>query len=160
MREWMIYGNLDDKYEEFFIGNDTATAETEKQQQQQARGDEEGFLVNEIEELFIGSKFSSKQSQFTLNSARLPAYINLNTAKKIQFTGELLQLFKSRTLSEIYAQSASASDPNISQLSQNLSFVKVQNVVESDKCNFILFFYVPSRIETVYFRVYGFDAPK
>ena len=137
MREWMIYGNLDDKYEEFFICNDLAAASEAETASERQQRDEEmdgaGFMTNEVEELFIGSEFSSKQSQFTLNSTRLPSYINLNIAKKIQFTGELLQLFKSRTLNEIYAMHSS-NDPNISQLSQNLSFLKVQSVVESDKC--------------------------
>jgi gamma-tubulin complex component 4 len=139
MREWTIYGNLDDKYDEFFICHDaTANQEMNYEDKSSEKRDEEveGFLTNEIEDLFIGSKFSSKHSQFTLNSARLPSYVNLNIAKKIQFTGELLQLFKSRTLNEIYLPSANGNDPNVSQLSQNLSFIKLQNVVESDKCKF------------------------
>ncbi len=135
MREWMIYGNLDDKYDEFFICYDALSSQDAGEDKTVALEEAEGFLTNEMEDLFIGFKFSSKQSQFTLNSARLPSYINLNIAKKIQFTGELLQLFKSKTLNEIYLPSANGNDPNVSQLSQNLSFIKLQSVVESDKCH-------------------------
>ena len=41
------------------------------------------------------NRFTSTYSQYTLNSAKLPSYINLKVANRILFTGELLQLFRS-----------------------------------------------------------------
>lgn len=93
------------------------------------------FMINEAEDLLLGPRFSSKYSQFSLNSAQLPTYITLKVANKILFTGELLQLFKSKSLNEIYS---SGSDNNATQFSQNLSISKVQYVVDSNKCKFIL----------------------
>ena len=137
MRNWMIYGNLEDKYEEFFVCYDNL-ANSDSQKEAASRDEDNDLLFsNETDELFIGSRFSSKHSQFALNSARLPSYINIKIANKILFAGELLQLFKSQSLDEIYSSTTIQGNPNISQLSQNLSFVKLQNVVHSDKCKFI-----------------------
>ncbi len=141
LRDWMIYGNLNDKYNEFFICHE-ANVQTENTTIQSVEikalkmhEDDLGlsaFSVNEIEELFMGTKFSSNYSQFTLNTTRLPSYINLKTANKILFTGELLQLFQAKYLNEMYT-----SNPNESlnwQLGQNLSINKIQYIFESDKC--------------------------
>ena len=56
-----------------------------------------------------GNRFSSSYSQYTLNSARLPSYLNLKVANKILFTGELLQLFQASHMSEAFGQSDEAS---------------------------------------------------
>jgi hypothetical protein len=154
MRDWMIYGYLDDKYDEFFIVCDTnaANANDDKQQTMlksmtNSKPDElDTFIMNEIEEQAIENKFSSKNSQYALNSARLPSFINLKIANKILFTGDLLQLFKSKTLKEIYF---TANDPNISQLAQNLSFIRLQNVFDSNKSKLSAIFY--------YFNPYLFN---
>lgn len=156
LRDWMIYGHLNDKYDEFFISLDkilndtTATVEsvdkngtaTSKTQ------DEEGFFMsNEMEDLFLGHRFSSRYSQYCLNCTRLPSFINLKTANKILFAGELLQLFKSKSLNEIYSTSAHtnetsqiASATSSFHFSLNLSVNKVQHIADSNKC--ILFIVV------------------
>lgn len=111
LRDWMVCGQLNDKYEEFFICID------DKRQQEVAvhvggqcvqqsmidsiMGEDvtsgSATSVNEVEELFFGqNRFTSTYSQYTLSSAKLPAYINLKVANKILFTGELLQLFQSQ----------------------------------------------------------------
>lgn len=134
LRDWMIYGNLDDKYGEFFIALE-ASNDSSKQSSQDERvkkeEEVEKFHLNEIEEALMGaSKFSSKQTQFALSTHRLPSYVSLKIANMILFTGELLQLFKLKTLEEIYASSA----PTDVNLSQNLSMVKLQNATATDKC--------------------------
>lgn len=103
LRDWMVRGCLNDKYEEFFICiDDKKQAEIQQtgivaQQSMidSIMGEDATANVNEVEELFFGNnRFTSNYSQYTLNSAKLPSYINLKVANKILFTGELLQLFQ------------------------------------------------------------------
>ncbi|RNA08423.1 Gamma-tubulin complex component 4 [Brachionus plicatilis] len=118
LRDWLIFGNLNDKYAEFFIYLDRKnleSAETSSDKNSQNTFDCASTL-NEAEEMILGNKFSSKFSQFSLNSAQLPSYISLKIANKILFTGELLQLFKSKSSDEIYSD-----EKNSTQFCQNLS---------------------------------------
>ena len=127
LRDWMIYGNLNDKYEEFFICHDKElTSEVENQ----AYKDESD--LTEIDEIFSNLRFSSSYSQFKLNSSKLPSFINLKIANKILFTGELLQIFQIKCLtgniSSINGNDAQTMAPN-----------KLQYLPEFDRCNFIFF---------------------
>jgi gamma-tubulin complex component 4 len=89
LRDWMIYGNLNDKYEEFFICHDKDYClETESQTTK------EDSDLTEIDNIFSSLRFSSSYSQFKINSFKLPSYISIKIANKILFTGELLQIFQ------------------------------------------------------------------
>lgn len=112
LRDWMICGVLNDKYDEFYIyldknhTNPDSTIQTTNQDDNllMLDGTLAGFNlnnINEVEELFIGVRFNSSYSQYTLSSPRLPSYLNLKCANKILFTGELLQLFQAKFLNEI-----------------------------------------------------------
>ena len=90
LRDWMIYGNLNDKYEEFYICHDKELfcdtySQTEK--------GEDTELI-EIDNIFSSLRISSSYSQFKINSSKLPSYISIKIANKILFTGELLQIFQ------------------------------------------------------------------
>ena len=127
----MIYGNLNDKYDEFFIFYDqssggagtginqtalqstkveydnefdeTATANTIAMTTIGATASQMPTLINDFERFSIGSRFSSSYSKFNLNSRNLPLFINLKVANKILFAGELLQLFQAKYLNEIHS---------------------------------------------------------
>jgi hypothetical protein len=136
LRDWMIYGNLTDKYEEFYICydiNKTIASNTTKTNTDLE--EDAGIVTNELDDLFIGTRFSSNYSQFVMMSSRLPSFINLKIANHILFTGELLQLFQAKFLNEIY--SSGGIDSLNFQLAQNLSLNKVQYVSEFDKSLFI-----------------------
>lgn len=129
LRDWLIFGNLNDKYGEFFIQMDQKNLDsTENNKTSQIKIDNLSNL-NEAEEIILEDKFSSKFSQFSLNSSQLPSYISLKIANKILFTGELLQLFKSKSIDEIYSD-----DKNTTQFSQNLSVNKIQLIKQKNKC--------------------------
>lgn len=127
LRDWLIFGNLNDKYGEFFIYMDQKNLDsTDNDKNNQNKIDN----FNEAEEFILEDKFSSKFSQFSFNSSQLPSYISLKIANKILFTGELLQLFKSKSIDEIYSD-----DKNSVQFSQNLSVNKIQLIKQKNKCN-------------------------
>jgi hypothetical protein len=144
LRDWMIYGTLNDKYDEFYIcydanknentinNNNNNNTNNSTTNNTTSNDDEDaGIVANELDEFFLGTRFSSNYSQFTLMSSRLPSFINLKIANHILFTGELLQLFQAKFLNEIY--SAGGTDSINFQLAQNLSINKVQYVSEIDK---------------------------
>ena len=129
LRDWMIYGNLNDKYEEFYIcydNNNSSNETTMTDKQAHKTQEDDPGLINEIEDIFLTTRFSSSFCLFSLNSSKLPSYINLKIANKILFTGELLQLFQAKYLNEIYTSGDAAA--------QNTTVSKVQYISESDKC--------------------------
>ncbi|CAF0716055.1 unnamed protein product, partial [Brachionus calyciflorus] len=129
LREWLIYGNLNDKFNEFFIYLDpTQPEETMVDKTRKNQEYDDDMNINETEELLMGSRFSSKYSQFSIESTQLPSYISFKIANKILFTGELLQLFKAKSLNEIYSN-----DKENTQFSFNLSVNKVQLIMETNK---------------------------
>ena len=141
LRDWMIYGDLNDKYEEFFIFYDST--KTESTTSNKANDDDEvGMMANDLDEFFLGTRFSSNYSRFNLLSARLPAFVSLKIANHILFTGELLQLFQVKFLNEIYT--SGGIDSISFQLAQNLSINKVQYISEIDKCLSLFFILFPS----------------
>ena len=85
LRDWMICGHLNDKYEEFFIyldknlttGNADATSQDDDFLMLKSLTGFNLNSINEVEELFIGVRFSSNYSQYTLSSPKLPSYMNL-----------------------------------------------------------------------------------
>ena len=139
LRDWMIYGILSDKYQEFFIDlndkNEDTTTELEKTAKTQ---DDElgigGFTVsqlNEIEELLIGGRLISNYSMHKLNSIMFPSYLNLKTANKILFTGEALQLFKPKFVNEKESKINQSIDEQVQK--------KFHIHMDSNKCNFKIF---------------------
>lgn len=109
LRDWMVCGIMNDNYEEFFIciderkqGELERAGKIEKQSMVDSIMGEDPSSFNvdqEFEDLFLGmNRFTSSYSQYTLNSTKLPAYINLKVANKILFTGELLQLFQDKDI--------------------------------------------------------------
>lgn len=101
LRDWMIYGILRDKYDEFFICPKSTMAKTNNDEIKQVRNQDnelgiDGFTLaqlSEVEDMITGAQFSSFYSEYTLNSMMFPSYLTLKTANKILFTGEALQLF-------------------------------------------------------------------
>ena len=134
LRDWMIYGQLNDKYDEFYICHDKnvsdATLSTTSTADNQGKTSDEDANYNEIDEIFSSMRFSSSYSQFKLNSSKLPSYINLKIANKILFTGELLQIFQVKYMSE---NVASKNDTTVNT-TLNTTFNKVQYAPEFDKC--------------------------
>ena len=148
LRDWMICGHLNDQFEEFYIyldkNNTTGNADSTSQ--------DDDFLmlksltgfnlnsINEVEELFIGARFSSNYSQYTLSSTKLPSYINLKCANKILFTGELLQLFQVKFLNDINSDETlgnlSVLDATASSVNSLLANNKTQFNSEFEKCKF------------------------
>ncbi len=90
LRDWMIFGNLNDKYEEFYICHDK---EFFSDNYSQTEKGEDTELI-EIDKIFSSLRISSSYSQFKINSSKLPSYISIKIANKILFTGELLQIFQ------------------------------------------------------------------
>lgn len=149
LREWMLYGNLNDKHGEFFIGlmetgsnsitssslslaGGSATAST-------APSGTSGYDddVDDLNEIFsMGDRFSSGFSQYWVNLSLLPSFIEQKTANKILFNGELLQLFKSSSSgpSNDNAFDDDTVNGQISMISiMNMSFGQIQNNL-SNKC--------------------------
>lgn len=89
LRDWMIYGNLNDKYEEFYICHDKDFFNESDNQ-----ATKEDYDLIEIDNIFSSLRFSSSYSQFKINTSKLPSYISIKIANKILFTGELLQIFQ------------------------------------------------------------------
>jgi hypothetical protein len=161
LRDWMVYGHLNDKYNEFFICLDKIltneksatsilannTLELDKTLLATASSTmaDDCLLYNDVEDLFFGARFSSRYSQYCLNSSQLPSFIKLKTANKILFAGELLQLFKSKSLNDIYTTSGGltgtadnqqqSNETSLFQFTLNLTVNKVQSVTDSNKCN-------------------------
>lgn len=150
LRDWMICGHLNDKYDEFYIyidknhnTNDQTTQASNAQDDEllMLGGSLAGFNlnnINEVEELFIGIRFNSSYSQYTLSSTKMPSYLNLKCANKILFTGELLQLFQAKFLNEI------SNSDDTTMVTLNKSSIldsttannKTQFISEFDKCNY------------------------
>lgn len=142
LREWMLYGNLSDEHDEFFVcrssSSSSAAAAVSVLQAPTAAADNGG----DLDEIFSvsSSRFSSSFTHYSLNPAQLPGFIGIKTANKIIFTGELLQLFKSKSLDEIYTNYTGvtendASMSNYFQYSMNFSINRVQHITDSNKCN-------------------------
>jgi gamma-tubulin complex component 4 len=109
MRNWMIFGILTDKYDEFFIFHDKKEDSPQKvtkkvafSQQQDNDEDEDDFNDTGDEFNADTQKFSSKYSQYSLNGAMLPSFIQLKIANRILFTGEMLQLFQHKFNDNIF----------------------------------------------------------
>lgn len=137
LRDWMLYGNLYDKYGEFFIctmDNTTSASRSSStsnlavlSQPQQTTGDNDNI---DLEDAFIlGDRFTSSFTQYSLNSTQLPTFISLKTANKILFNGELLQLFKSATDELLLDNSIS---DQFSMLNFSISGIQKNNT--SNKC--------------------------
>ena len=118
LRDWTINGVLNDKYDEFYIcvdKNFDGNLESEKE-----LVDEETLYSLKDFNTFE-DRFSSSYSQYCLNSQRVPSYLNLKTANKILFTGELLQLFQAKYLNELNSKGDGSKSNHLS---------------EFDKCNY------------------------
>ena len=148
LRDWIIYGVLNDKYDEFYICVDK---NNEKQAQQPKQIDDDFALlgINEIEELYMGNRFSSNYSNYSFKSDLLPTYLTMKTANMILFTGELLQLFQAKFLNDIFtsgdneppsSSSSSAVANSSSSTVNNKLSRKVQYISEFDKCENSSFF--------------------
>lgn len=135
LRDWMICGTLNDRYDEFYIiidKNITNAAESTSNYDEDLAslsGTLASFSLNNLSEhLLLANKFSSNYSQYKLSSTRLPSYLNMKCANKILFTGELLQLFQAKFLNEIN------NDETFSSLDSTYNLNKTQFVSEFDKC--------------------------
>ncbi len=102
LRDWLIYGMLNDKYTEFFICLNDKKEVQAKNEENDECGVGLGFTVDElteIGELLANDNRScscsrSSRSAYMLNAKMFPSYLNLKTANKILFAGESLQMFK------------------------------------------------------------------
>jgi hypothetical protein len=141
LRDWMVRGQLYDKYNEFYVGIEHTQAENSKEMQSlYEQNDADRHLsilteqLNSIEEALLGgSRFSSNYSNCILNHNMLPSYLNLKTANKILFTGELLQLFQVKSNN----QEQNMDESHSSQPSKSFSLITSQfQQLESDsqKC--------------------------
>ena len=140
LRDWIIYGQLNDKYDEFYICPDkNPNVQQDAKFSSNLIDEDLGTLgLDQIEELYIGNRFSSNYSQFTFSSIMLPSYLNLKVANMILFTGELLQLFQGKFLNDVYSsgedpnKTTRGQDPN--RTSNGLNSTKAQCITEFEKC--------------------------
>jgi hypothetical protein len=146
LREWMLYGNLSDEHDEFFVclssSSSSSAAAAVSGRQAPTAADKGGAGGGDLDEIFSvsSSRFSSSFTHYSLNPVQLPGFIGIKTANKIIFTGELLQLFKSKSLDDIYTNYTGvtendASMSNYFQYSMNFSINRVQHITDSNKCN-------------------------
>lgn len=157
LREWMLYGNLNDKHGEFFISIKDSSSSTSSTSSSTlslatttvATGtgcagggggfssgfDEESDFVDDVFSSASDRFASSSFTQYTINS-QLPSFISTKTASNILFNGDLLQLFKSTSL--IGNSSDGIDDETVGQFSMlsimNISMNRAQTIQSGGKC--------------------------
>jgi hypothetical protein len=101
LRDWLIYGTLNDKHAEFFICPSDPSKSAQPNAEETLSEMGEYSEQAEPSDLFLQHQSRPSHSQYMLNAAMIPSYLNLKTANKILFAGESLQLFKPKVAGDL-----------------------------------------------------------
>jgi hypothetical protein len=125
LRDWMIFGLLHDKYSEFIICLKESTTEPPKND----ITSQDTSTQTVLDQLTSNHQNENSYfSQYTLNAAMYPVFLDQKVADKILFIGEALQLFQLKT-----NWIDKALDDNIEENKK----AQIELRLNSDKCNLI-----------------------
>lgn len=135
LRDWMLYGSLNDKHGEFFIfimdpsssssqSTTSSTLSLATTNNNAASGnyglvDDENDFADDI--FSTGDRFASSFTQYSINVKQLPSFISTKTANCILFNGDLLQLFRSKS-------AFSSTDPMDEETVGQFSMMSLMNI--------------------------------